>query len=66
MKKQYSTPDLQIHGSVHRITEMFGSQQVQDVFVNPAGQVIETGTGSIDACPTRDHPPVMGSDCFYY
>jgi hypothetical protein len=64
MKKLYTTPQIQVHGDVHRITAMFGAQQVQDVLVNPSGQVVQTGTGSIDACPTQSHPPTSGSNCY--
>jgi hypothetical protein len=61
MKRSYTTPDIHVHGDVRRITGIFGSQQIQDVLVNPAGQVEDTGTGSIDACPTQN--PVPGAPC---
>lgn len=64
MKKLYTTPTIEVHGDVQRITAMFGSQQVQDVLVNPSGQVVQTGTGSIDACPTQSNPPTSDSNCF--
>lgn len=53
-KKQYQKPEMMIHGDVSRITSLFGSSQTQDVLVNLNGQVVQTGTGSIDACPTVD------------
>jgi hypothetical protein len=62
MKKSYLQPQLAEHGSVAALTGLFGSQQVQDVLVNPQGQVVLTGTGSIDACPTQN--PAPGEPCF--
>jgi hypothetical protein len=61
MKKTYFTPEITEHGDVRRITGLFGSQQIQDVLVNPSGDVVQTGTGSIDACPTQN--PAPGAPC---
>jgi hypothetical protein len=61
MKKSYVIPEILVHGDVRRITGLFGNQQIQDVLVNPAGQVVQTGTGSIDACPTQN--PAPGAPC---
>jgi len=57
MRKQYVSPHVEAYGSIAALTGLFGSQQVQDVLVNPAGQVVQTGTGSLDACPTRRPSP---------
>jgi hypothetical protein len=55
------TPDVLIHGNASRVTGLFGGDQRTDVLVNESGQVVQTGLGSIDACPTQD--PVPGGGC---
>ena len=59
--KTYDIPRVTDLGDVQQLTGIFGSEQVQDVLVNPQGQVVQTGTGSIDACPTRNPGP--GGSC---
>jgi hypothetical protein len=61
MRKHYTSPAVEAYGSVAALTGLFGSQQIQDVLVNPQGQVVLTGQGSIDACPTQN--PVPGATC---
>jgi len=56
MKQTYLSPELAEHGSIAALTGLFGSQQIQDVLVNPAGAVVQSGTGSLDACPTQQRP----------
>jgi len=55
MRALYIPPQLAEYGDIGHLTGLFGAQQIQDVLVNPAGQVVQTGTGSLDACPTRNH-----------
>lgn len=56
--KQYTSPQLTEYGDVADLTAIFGSATTGDVLVNTTGQVVQEGTGSIDACPTRD--PING------
>lgn len=55
--KPYSAPKLTEYGDVADLTAIFGSENVGDVLVNPSGQVVQTGLGSIDACPTQNPGP---------
>lgn len=50
MKKTYSTPELTSHGSLVKITGIFGGPSSQDVLVDPNGNVVLEGDQSIDAC----------------
>ena len=59
--KQYSAPKLTEYGGIADLTAIFGSANVGDVLVNPSGQVVQTGLGSLDACPTRN--PTHDGDC---
>jgi hypothetical protein len=59
--KKYTSPQLIEYGDVAGITAIFGSEMTEDVLVNPAGNVVQTGTGSIDACPTQT--PAPGGMC---
>ena len=59
--KNYTSPQLTEYGDVADITAIFGSAMVGDVLVNPAGDPVQTGFGSIDACPTQNPGP--GGDC---
>ena len=61
MKKDYAAPVLIEYGDVADLTAIFGSENTEDVLVNTSGQVVQTGTGSIDACPTRN--PHAGGMC---
>ena len=54
MRKHYDPPQLTEYGDIADLTAIFGSSEAGDVLVNPAGNVVQTGTGSLDACPTRD------------
>ena len=59
--KTYSSPKLTEYGDIADLTAIFGSSETGDVLVNPAGDVVQTGLGSLDACPTQD--PTQGGDC---
>ena len=59
--KKYLAPKLTEYGDIADLTAIFGSSNVGDVLVNPSGQVVQTGLGSIDACPT--HNPGPGGQC---
>jgi hypothetical protein len=61
MKKNYTSPALTEYGDIADLTAIFGSEMTEDVLVNPAGNVVQTGTGSLDACPTRN--PNAGGMC---
>jgi hypothetical protein len=61
MKKAYLSPEMVDFGSIAALTGIFGSQNVPDVSVNPQGQTIQTGTGSINQCPTLH--PAQGGVC---
>ena len=58
-QKLYSAPKLTEYGDIVDLTAIFGNASVGDVLVNPNGQVVQTGLGSIDACPTRDFEDCM-------
>ena len=49
MKKAYSPPTLTAHGSIERITAVFGAPSQHDV-LRAGGTVIATGDGSVNAC----------------
>lgn len=53
MKKTYSTPELTVHGTLVKITGIFGGPSPQDVLVDPSGNVVLEGDQSIDACAER-------------
>ncbi|MFN3596564.1 MAG: hypothetical protein ACK41D_04765 [Rubricoccaceae bacterium] len=55
--KNYTTPQIAELGDVQQLTGIFGSSAQQDVLVNQNGEVVQTGTGSIDACPTQNPGP---------
>ncbi|MFN3596563.1 MAG: hypothetical protein ACK41D_04760 [Rubricoccaceae bacterium] len=59
--KNYTTPQIAELGDVQQLTGIFGSSAEPDVLVNPNGAVVQTGTGSIDACPTQNPEP--GEPC---
>ncbi|MFN3596562.1 MAG: hypothetical protein ACK41D_04755 [Rubricoccaceae bacterium] len=59
--KAYLAPKITELGDVQQLTGLFGSSREQDVLVNPNGAVVQRGTGSIDACPTRS--PFPGGGC---
>jgi hypothetical protein len=63
MKKAYLSPEMVDFGSIAALTGIFGSQNVPDVSVNPQGQTIQTGTGSINQCPVAG-TPAPGSPCY--
>jgi len=50
--KDYSAPAITEYGSVADLTGIFGSATTSDVLVDPNGRVVQTGPGSMDACPT--------------
>lgn len=52
--KTYNQPRLADLGDVQGHTGIFGSSSQADVFVGPNGQVVQRGTGSIDACATAN------------
>jgi len=54
MKQQYLSPELTDFGDIADVTGIFGTASIQDVLLNPAGQVVQEGTGSINACPTME------------
>ncbi|MFN3596565.1 MAG: hypothetical protein ACK41D_04770 [Rubricoccaceae bacterium] len=59
--KNYTTPQIAELGDVQQLTGLFGSSTRVDVLVNPNGNVVQRGTGSIDACPTQN--PAPGGQC---
>ena len=50
MKKTYMSPEFTKHGSLEKITGIFGGPSSQDVLVDPNGNVVLEGDQSIDAC----------------
>ena len=50
MKKAYTPPEFTAHGSLVKITGIFGGPSPQDVLVDPNGNVVLEGDQSIDAC----------------
>ena len=50
MKKSYLAPRLSTHGSVEQITAIFGNMATRDVLRNANGDVVQSGTQSINAC----------------
>ena len=48
--KIYTTPSLNVFGSVETLTAFEGDRTQRDVLVNSRGATIATGLGSIDAC----------------
>ena len=54
MRKAYSPPELSVHGSLVKITGIFGGPSPQDVLVDPSGNVVLEGDQSIDACAEVD------------
>ena len=52
--KPYSAPQLTEYGDIAELTAIFGGAFTGDVLVDLNGDVVQTGTLSIDACPTRD------------
>lgn len=57
MKKVYTTPALNVFGSVETLTAIEGISRAGDVLINSSGAVIQRGNGSIDACTQ------VGGDC---
>ena len=51
--KKYSSPKLTEYGDIAELTAIFGGAFTGDVLVDLNGDVVQTGTLSIDACPTQ-------------
>ena len=50
MRKHYFAPDFVEYGSLAKLTGIFVTPGPGDVVVNTSGNVIGSGTGSVDAC----------------
>lgn len=59
----YTAPSVSDLGHLEALTGLFGSSAQPDVLVNPQGQVVLTGSGSLDACPTQN--PTLGGSCTF-
>ena len=58
--KPYIAPQLTDYGDVAEITAILGEPFVGDQAFDVDGNVIESGNGSINVCPTIDN-----EECFY-
>ncbi len=54
MKKSYETPQMTAYGSVDRLTGVFGNPSTGDVQFDLSGDVVESGSQSVDSCPTEN------------
>ena len=53
--KTYTAPQLTDYGTVAEITAILGEPFVGDQAFDVDGNVIESGNGSINVCPTIDN-----------
>ena len=58
--KTYNTPSLVEYGQVGALTGIFGSDMSPDQSFDENGNVIQTGTGSIDQCATTNQEFCLG------